>query len=57
LLSLKGVGHDFNTGGDPVVRDATLGFFGAFLYGRDGGLRQVRRAAKRSEIASLRARF
>jgi fermentation-respiration switch protein FrsA (DUF1100 family) len=57
LLTLKGVGHDFNTGSDPVVRDATLGFFGYYLDGRDNGLRQVRRAAKRSAIASLRARF
>jgi dienelactone hydrolase len=57
LVSLKGVGHDFNTGGDPVVRDVTLGFFGYYLDERDNGLRQVRRAAKRSRIASLRARF
>ena len=57
LLTLEGVGHDFDTGGDPVVRDATLGFFGYYLDDRDNGLRQVRRAAKRSDIASLRARF
>jgi hypothetical protein len=57
LLTLKGVGHDFNMGSDPVVRDATLGFFGYYLDGRDNGLRQVRRAAKRSAIASIRARF
>jgi dienelactone hydrolase len=57
LVSLRGVDHGFDTGGDPVVRDVTLGFFGSYLDGRDNGLRQVRRAAKRSRIASLRARF
>lgn len=53
FITLDGVGHDLNTGGDQILSEAPLGFFARFLKGRKNGLKQVEQAAADSKIASL----
>jgi fermentation-respiration switch protein FrsA (DUF1100 family) len=55
LITLAGVGHDLNVGSDPILRDAPLGFFGAFLKGLNRGLARVEAAAASSSVATLRS--
>ena len=52
FITLRGVGHDLNTGGDSILSDAALGFFGRFLKGKKRGLRVVQRAVNRSDIST-----
>ena len=55
LVTLAGIGHDLLTGSDPILTEATLGFFARYLRHARGGLRRVTRAAARSPIATLRS--
>ena len=57
LITLAGVGHDLNTRGDPIMVTASRLFLAHFLRGRDKALAGIVRAARRSEIASLRKRW
>lgn len=53
FITLDGIGHDLNTGGDQILTQAPLGFFAHFLKGRKNGLKHVEKAAEDSKIASL----
>jgi fermentation-respiration switch protein FrsA (DUF1100 family) len=55
LVSLAGIGHDLLTGSDPILTEASLGFYARYLRGKRGGLQRVARAAARSPIATLRS--
>lgn len=57
FITLDGVGHDLNTGGDPILTRSSLGFFARFLRGRAAGLKEVVDAVEDSDIASLRHRW
>ena len=52
FITLRGVDHGLNTGGDPIMTDASLGFFGRYVRGKRAGLTKVQRAVNNSDIAS-----
>lgn len=52
FITLRGVDHGLNTGGDPIMTDASLGFYARFLKGKKRGLRVIQRAVNRSDIAA-----
>ena len=54
FITLDGVGHDLNTGGDPILTASSLGFFDRYLRGHAQGLEAIEGAVAQSEIASLR---
>lgn len=57
LVTLRGVGHDLNTGRDPILTETSRGFLDRFVRGRRDGLTRVVRAVERSGIATLRRRW
>ncbi len=57
FITLRGVGHDLNTGGDPILPTSTLGFFARFLRGTDNALNRVQRAVQESDIAIMTRRW
>ena len=57
LITLAGVGHDLNTGGDPILVTASSLFLDHYLRGRRTALRRIVRAVDASDIASLRKRW
>jgi pimeloyl-ACP methyl ester carboxylesterase len=57
MITLAGIGHDLHLQNDPILRDATLGFFAFYLRDRRHGLDQVSAAVDASPIASLRSRW
>jgi dienelactone hydrolase len=57
LITLAGVGHDLNTGGDPILVTASSLFLDRYLRRHRKALARIVRAARRSEIASLRKRW
>lgn len=57
LITLDGVGHDLNTGGDPILTAASTGFLDRYLRGRKAGTKQLTRAVAGSDIATLRKRW
>ena len=52
FITLRGVDHGLNTGGDPIMTDASLAFFGRYIRGKRAGLTKVQRAVNNSDIAS-----
>ncbi|MGB0098728.1 MAG: hypothetical protein WBP61_00475 [Nocardioides sp.] len=54
LITLAGVGHDLNTGGDPILKTASSSFLNHYLRNRKNALKRIKRAAAASDIASLR---
>ncbi|WP_228943305.1 alpha/beta hydrolase family protein [Nocardioides sp. Leaf374] len=57
LITLSGVGHDLDTGGDPVLRTTSTAFLDRFLRSRDHALGRLQRIVSDSEVASLRKRW
>ena len=57
LITLRGVDHSMNTGGDPIMTTASLAFFDRFLLGKKNGLKRVEKAVQESDIATLRKRW
>ena len=57
LITLAGVGHDLNTGGDPILVTASSRFLNHYLRHRKNALDGIVRAADSSDIASLRKRW
>jgi dienelactone hydrolase len=57
LITLAGVGHDLNTGGDPILATASSLFLDHYLLGHDRALTKIVDAAEESKIASLRNRW
>ncbi|HEY6566623.1 MAG TPA: hypothetical protein VI341_03810 [Actinomycetota bacterium] len=53
FITLNGIGHDLNVRNDPILSEASLGFFTRYLRGSGAGLRRVVRAVADSSIASL----
>jgi len=55
FITLGGVGHDLNTGGDPVLVESSTGFFDRYLRGRKAGMEELNQSVADSKIASLRS--
>jgi dienelactone hydrolase len=57
LVTLAGVGHDLNTGSDPILVTASSLFLDRYLRHRKHALNRIVRAADHSDVASLRERW
>lgn len=57
MIRLAGVGHDLNTGGDPILVTSSNLFLDHYLRGRKKALDRIVTAAQESDIASLRKRW
>lgn len=55
FITLEGIGHDLNTGGDPILVESSTGFFDRYLRGRKAGIKELERSVSDSEIAGLRS--
>ncbi|WP_243058862.1 hypothetical protein [Nocardioides sp. SR21] len=55
FITLDRVGHDLNTGGDPILVESSAGFFDRYLRGRKAGVREIQKSVGDSRIATLRS--
>ena len=55
FITLDGVNHDLNTGGDPILAESSTGFFDRYLRGRKSGMKELQQSVADSTIATLRS--
>jgi fermentation-respiration switch protein FrsA (DUF1100 family) len=57
FITLRGVDHGLNTGGDQILSKAPLTFCRRYLGGKKRGLNRLARAVRQSDIATLKSRW